>query len=48
MQTKNDEKTVETKMGVILIIIVISIPGPCTLEGGELLLMLLGGTFLVS
>lgn len=26
MQTKNDEKTVETKMGVILIIIVISIP----------------------
>lgn len=28
MQTKNDEKTVEIKMGVILIIIIISIPGP--------------------
>lgn len=28
MQTKNDEKTVEIKMEVILIIIIISIPGP--------------------
>lgn len=28
MQTKNDEKTVEIKMGVILIIIIIRFPGP--------------------
>lgn len=28
MQTKNDEKAVEIKVGVILIIMIISIPGP--------------------